>query len=104
MRAHAAADLPGHDRGQSGFVSGVTAAAGIQINLQIDHGNGVALHQKDTRPAGLGPMLNGQRGVGHTDGHRPAADDRPTREPRHRGKRVHEEHIRQINGEISQHQ
>ena len=61
--AHA---LAGHGRagtGQTGLQRGVAPAAGVKVDLHIEHGNGWALHQKDLRTGGLRPVRNGQRGL-----------------------------------------
>jgi len=60
LSAGAIGHLPRHDRGQAGLRHRVASAARVDVDLHIDHGDGVALHQKHARAAGLGPVLNGQ--------------------------------------------
>ena len=61
--AGAVGHLPGHDRGQTRLCCRISAASCIDVDLHIDHGNGVALDQVHARTVGLCPVLDGQRSV-----------------------------------------
>ena len=54
-----------HGTGQANFVSRVATAAGVKVNLNVQHGNAVALDQVDLGTAGLGPVLYGQSSPCH---------------------------------------
>ena len=61
LRGHA---LAGHQRGgagQAGLGRRVAPAAGVEIELHVQHRNGRALDQPDLGAAGLRPVLNGNR-------------------------------------------
>ena len=47
--------------GQADLRGRVTAAAGIEVDLHIEHGNGRAFDQVNLRAAGLSPVLHRNR-------------------------------------------
>jgi len=66
VRLHARAQQRRRGLRQPGLGCWVTAAAGVEVDLHIEHGQSRSLHQMHPRPAGLHPVLDGRGGLGGT--------------------------------------
>lgn len=60
----ATGEQAGRGAGQTGSARGVAAAAAVEVDLHIEHGNGRAGHQRHAGAAGVGPALDGNGGLG----------------------------------------
>ena len=62
--AHAFGEHERSGVGQARLGGEVTAAAGVKVDLHVQHGNGRAGGKPDLRAAGQGEVLNGRGGLG----------------------------------------